>query len=59
LSENSLVEIPSIDIDPKEYLSNPPIMFNKVLFPHPDGPKIDTNSLSLNSIEISLSASIL
>ena len=30
-------------------------MFNKVVFPHPDGPKTDTNSLSLKSIDIPFS----
>ena len=34
----------SISIEPDEGSTNPPIIFNKVVFPQPDGPKIATKS---------------
>ena len=44
---------------PLVYLSNPPIIFRSVVFPHPLGPKIDTNSDFLNSTFIPFNASTL
>src|SRR5580700_4129665 len=38
---------PSMRIEPESGCSNPTIMFINVVFPHPDGPTIATNSPSL------------
>ena len=37
---------------PEVYLSKPPMIFKRVVFPQPEAPKTDTNSLFLNSTEI-------
>ena len=31
---------------PEVYWSRPPMMFSRVVFPQPEGPRMDTNSLS-------------
>ena len=49
-SVKSLVLLPLINKSPEVYLSKPPTMFNKVVLPQPEGPKIDTNSFFLNEI---------
>ena len=42
---------------PELYLSNPPMIFSKVVFPDPLEPKIDANSFLLNLILIPFSTS--
>ena len=39
----------SIHIFPEFGLSKPPIAFNNVVLPHPEGPTIDVNSPALKS----------
>ena len=41
---------------PSSYLSKPPIIFNNVVLPEPEGPRIETNSLSLKDNETSFNA---
>ena len=48
--------MPSIITSPLVAWSNPPIIFNNVVFPQPDGPKIETNSLSRKFMEIPFKA---
>ena len=42
---------------PTVYLSSPPIIFKRVVFPQPDGPRIDTNSFFLKLTLIPFKAS--
>jgi len=43
-SERPLKRRPSISISPEEAVSNPPIRFNSVDLPDPEGPTMDTIS---------------
>ena len=45
-----LVDFPFIMRSPESYLSSPPIIFKSVVFPLPEGPNIETNSLFLKLI---------
>ena len=49
MSLNFFVDFEFIIKSPLVYLSNPPIILSKVVFPLPEGPKILTNSFFLNS----------
>ncbi len=51
-----LVLVPLIIRSPSVYLSSPPTMFNIVVFPQPDGPKMETNSLFLKLKETPFNA---
>lgn len=44
----SVVEMPLIIRSPLSYVSSPPIMLSRVVFPEPLGPSTATNSLSRN-----------
>jgi len=44
---------------PLVYLSRPPIIFNVVVLPQPEGPKIETNSFFLKAILIPFRAATL
>ena len=46
-------------MSPSVGISIPPIKFNSVDFPHPEGPNININPFSLNSKFISVNAGII
>ena len=53
LSEILLISVPNKFTFPEVGLSRPPNKYNNVLFPHPEGPIIETNSplVTLKSID--------